>query len=145
MYFVDVVNRGPTPLMEKMLAFTQARHQVLTENIANVDTPNYQAKHLDPKAFQDSLRSALAERERTRSLGLNVPSSRQARTDTDGRMVFKPTVEPAENILFHDKTNVRIEKQMAMLAENAMMHEFVANRLKARFDLLLTSIRGRMQ
>ena len=41
MFFEGLVNRGSLPAMEKMLAFTEARHRVLTENIANVDTPGY--------------------------------------------------------------------------------------------------------
>jgi len=144
MYFLDVVNRGALPAMEKMLAFTQARHRMLTENVANVDTPGYQPRHLDPEAFQRALAEALDTRKRTRSPSLQIRSSEQFRQDRSGRLAVTPTVEPAENILFHDHTNVRIEKQMAMLAENAMMHQVVTELLNDKFQGLLKAIRGRV-
>ena len=144
MYFLDVVNREALPAMEKMLAFTQARHRMLTQNIANVDTPGYQTRHLDPKAFQQALAETLDTREKTRSPSLQIRSSGQFRQDRFGRLAVTPTVEPAENILFHDHTNVRIEKQMAMLAENALMHQVVTELLNDKFQGLLKAIRGKV-
>ncbi len=145
MFLVDIVNRGSIPAMDKMLAFTQARHRMLTENVANVDTPGYKTKHLDARAFQESLREALDERKRTHSATFRIRGSQQFGQDGSGRLWVSPTEEPAENILFHDRTNMRIEKQMAMLAENAMMHQLVTDRIKGKYDSLLTAIRGRMK
>ena len=145
MYFVDVVNRGSIPALEKMLAFTQARQEMLAENIANVDTPGYRTQHLDPKRFQRALRQALDDRTQGRSSGFKLPRTDQFGQDGTGRLWVRPTRTPAENILFHDGTNVRIEKQMSMLAENAMMHEMVADRLKGKYDALMTAIRGRVR
>lgn len=135
-----VLNGGTIAAMEKMLAFTQARHRVLTENIANVDTPGYITRQLDPEAFQRSLRAALAG-ERSGG-GFRLKGSDEFHTSTEGQLVVTPSEEPAENILFHDQTNMRIERQMAMLAENAMMHQAVTELLRQRFDQLQTAIRG---
>lgn len=144
MYFMKVVNSGPLPALEKMLAFTQARHRVLAENIANIDTPGYQAKRLDPKEFQQALRQALDERDQNGSGSLEMKSGRQYRQDKAGRLTLTPTVEPAENVLFHDQTNMRIERQMASLAENAMMHQAMTELVRVRFEGLLKAIRGRV-
>ena len=62
MFLADVVHRETLPVLEKALAFTEARHRVLVENIANVDTPGYRTKHLDAAAFQEALGKALARR-----------------------------------------------------------------------------------
>ena len=144
MFFVDVVNRESVPALQKMLAFTQARHRMLTENVANVDTPGYQTQHLDARAFQRALREALDTQAKTRSSSFEIRSSDQFRQDRFGRLSVTPTVEPAENILFHDKTNARIERQMAMLAENAMMHQVVTELLHGKFNGLLKAIRGKV-
>lgn len=144
MFFHDVVNRGAGPAMEKMLAFTEARHRMLSENIANVDTPDYRTRHLDAGAFQRSLREALDTRERTRSRDFVLRPTGQVRQDAAGRLQVRPTHDPAENILFHDRTNIRIEKQMAMLAENAMMHQTTTELLRGRYEGLIAAIRGRM-
>jgi len=144
MFFEDVVNQGTIQAMDAMLSFTQARHRMLTENIANADTPNYRTKHLDPGAFQEALATAIDDRKASPSGEFRIAASRQVEQDEQGRLVVKPQEEPAENVLFHDGTNVRIEQQMAMLAENAMMHQTVAELLRERYMGLVKAIQGRV-
>ena len=143
MLFLDLVNSGPTPVLERMLTFTEARHRMLVENIANIDTPGYKARQLDTKAFQAALRDAV-DRRSSCSEPLAVRGTRQFRQSSTGQLEVTPTEEPPENILFHDQTNMRVERQMAMLAENTMMHQVAAERLKGRYDQLLSAIRGRV-
>jgi flagellar basal-body rod protein FlgB len=142
MLFNDIVNSESIPAMEKMLAYTQARHQMLVDNIANVDTPGYKTKQLDTRAFQKSLREALDERSGTRTPHLR--GRQEFRQDASGYLEVTPTEEPAENILFHDQTNMRIEKQMSMLAENTLMHQVMAERLRGKFGDLMAAIRGQV-
>lgn len=142
MFFGDVVNRGLIPAMDKMLAFTQARHRVLTENIANADTPGYRTRQLDAKAFQAALAEAMESRGGSGSDPLVIPRGEQWHMDRGGRLVVTPTAEPVENTLFHDGTNVRIERQMALLAENAMMHQTVTELLRDKYTGLIKAIRG---
>ena len=51
---------------------------------------------------------------------------------------------PPENILFHDGTNQRVERQMALLAENGMMHQTITQLLQDRFKGLNKAISGRI-
>jgi len=143
MLFHGVVNSGTVPVLEKVLAYTEARHRMLTENIANIDTPGYKARQLNVPAFQNALKEALSKRQGDRS-PLHVRGTSEFQEGASGRLEVAPTEEPAENILFHDRTNMRIEKQMAMLAENTLMHQIAADRLRGRFDSLMTAIRGRV-
>lgn len=143
MLFFDIVNSGPTPAMERMLAFTQARHRMLVENIANIDTPGYKARQLNVQEFQEAMREAI-DRRNAGSKPLKLGGGREFQENSFGRVEIEPSEEPAENILFHDRTNMRIERQMAMLAENTMMHQIVTDRLKGRFDSLMGAIRGRL-
>jgi flagellar basal-body rod protein FlgB len=144
MFLTDIANSGTIPAMDKMLAFTEARHKMLLENIANIDTPYYKTKQLDPEPFQASLREAIDERKETRSSNLNMSDGEQWRTTDGGRLKITPTEEPVENILFHDRTNARVEKQMSMLAENAMMHQTMSEMLRGRYEGILKAIRGRV-
>jgi len=89
------------------------------------------------------LREALEARKDQPQSALRIRNSRQFRQDEAGRLRVTPTVEPAENILFHDQTNVRIERQMAMLAENAIMHQAVTELMRERFQSLLKAIHGK--
>ncbi|HPD30031.1 MAG TPA: flagellar basal body rod protein FlgB [Phycisphaerae bacterium] len=141
MLFHGAVNSGTVPVLEKVLAYTHARHRMLTENIANIDTPGYKARQLNVRAFQNALKEAIARRPSERG-PLSLRGAREFREDASGCLVVTPTEEPAENVLFHDRTNMRIERQMAMLAENTLMHQIASDRLKGRFDQLMTAIRG---
>lgn len=144
MFLGDVANSGNIPALDAMLSFTHAQHKVLTENIANIDTPGYQARHLDPKQFQRALATAVARKREERSAGLKLDSSSQMEQGRGGELMFKPSRDPAENVLFHDQTNVRIERQMTKLAENGMMHQTAAQLLAGNYANLLKAIRGRV-
>ena len=145
MYLPDLVNGSGIPALEKMLAFTQARQRMFAENIANVDTPGYRVKHLDAAKFQKALRSALDTQQAAGpSAPLELGSTDEFGPDADGRLKVTPSQGPAENVLFHDGTNVRIERQMAMMAENAMMHQTATELLRTKVESLLKAIRGRV-
>ena len=144
MILPDVFNNSGIPALEKMLSFTQARQKMLAENIANVDTPGYRIKQLDPAKFQTALRQAVDNQKAAGpSAALELPGTDQFSTDASGLLKVKPSLEPAENVLFHDGTNVRIERQMAMMAENAMMHQTAAELLRNKYECLTKAIQGR--
>jgi flagellar basal-body rod protein FlgB len=135
----DVVSGGVTPLLEKTLAFAGARHKMLATNIANITTPGYRAKQLDVKSFQSALRAA----SESRGGELKMSSSKEVRIGSSGHLEVTPSEEPPENLLFQDGTNARIEKQMAMLAENTMVNQASAELLKIEFGQIDRAIRGR--
>ena len=141
--WLDRVLASPTrSAIELAARYAERRHQVLVENVANIDTPDYQSKRLDPERFQAAIRDALESSKRTGASDL-VLSDRQVRTGPNGRLRVSPDVEPAENVLFHDGTNARFESLMTEVQENAMSYDLTTSMLKSRFDTLLTAIRGR--
>lgn len=131
--------------LEVTARFAEARHGVLSENLANIDTPDYHAKQLDPKAFQRSLRAALNRAEHGRQAApLELRGNAQFSIDASGRAAVKPVELPAENVLFHDGTNASLERNMTDVAENTLLYQLALARLKSSFETLLSSIRGRM-
>ncbi len=142
MFVSDVGNSGSVPLLEKTLAFTAARNRMLATNIANITTPGYRAKQLDTAAFQSALRDA--SRKRAAGGSWEMREGKQFRVDDAGLLKVTPSEEPPENLLFHDGTNARIEREMASLAENSMINQAAAELLKGSFAGLEKSIRGRV-
>jgi len=142
--FLRLTGRGPLPVLEKVLSYTEARQRVLAENIANVDTPGYRTKRLDPRLFQQALREALARRQNDPETPLRLPRTKQFFEGPDGRLHVTPVERPPENLLFHDGTNQRIEQQMTDLAENALMHQVAVELLQSQYRLLMEAIRGRL-
>jgi flagellar basal-body rod protein FlgB len=143
MIFADMVNRGPIAALEKLMAYSEARQHMLAENVANIDNPHYRTKHLDTKAFQRSLREALDQQKASGASTFELPAGEDFRADSDGHLKVTPAERPADNVLFHDNTNASVEKQMAMMAENGMMHQTATELLRGRFEDLLKAIRGR--
>jgi len=137
---------GSMQSVERLVQFTGARHKVLTNNIANFETPFYRARDLDPGKFQAGLRDALETRRRNGASPiegvLEMRDTRQARYH-DGGATFQAEFDN-NGIMFHDRTNADVERTMQHLAENTMAHSAGIQILKNQFDLLKTAIRGRV-
>ncbi|MBN2563524.1 MAG: hypothetical protein JXQ75_21605 [Phycisphaerae bacterium] len=143
MFVLDITAGGAFPMLEKTLAFTEARNRMLATNVANATTPGYRTKQLDVSAFQQALREA-ADRRGQRGGDFELPSADQFQVDEAGFLRVSPGEEPVENLLFQDGTNARIERQMALLAENTMMNQVAAELLKGKYDGITKAIRGRL-
>lgn len=138
-------NNGAMPALERLVQFTGARHRVLTDNIANLSTPNFRPRDLDPEDFQASLREALeARRRRPNPVAgpLAMRDTRQLRFHENG---IEARPEPMNaNILFHDRNNRDLERIMQDLAENTLAHNTGIDLLKNEFDMLRMAIRERI-
>lgn len=142
MFLSSITDRGATPALVKTLAYNEARLRMIAENIANIQTPGYRAKQLDKVAFQRALKEALANHGRDASEPFEVTVDGEVRTDQHGHLRVTPSTEPVDNILFHDGTNLSVERQMADLAETGMAHQLATQLLRGRFEGLRKAIRG---
>ena len=140
MWFDQILHSPARQAVEYAAKFAERRHGVLVENVANIDTPDYQAKRLDPESFHSALRDSLARARPGEELQLK---GRQVFSAPSGRLTVKPQNEPAENVLFHDGTNARLETLMTDVQDNAQTYDLMINLLRGRFSTLLTAIRGR--
>lgn len=130
--------------LERTVQFTSQRQRLIANNIANLSTPNYRPTDVTPADFQATLREAIDHRRDAGSLcgALELP--------TDGEMQFDRlgmTLNPRpldENVLFHDRNNRDLDRQMQSLAENTLMHSTAVNLLRNQFDLLSLAIREHM-
>ena len=52
---------GPSSfeMLRQLAVFGERRQQVLAENVANIDTPNYKTRDLDTEGFRAALREAV--------------------------------------------------------------------------------------
>src|SRR5439155_20618183 len=101
MFIERLLNEGNAPLLEQMLRLTAARHRLLAENVANVDTPGFQQKDLSTEKFQAALRERVEERD----------SSSPGSVSFDD--VGMDAENPTRNILFHDGNNRSMEQLMS--------------------------------
>jgi flagellar basal-body rod protein FlgB len=106
-------------MLRERMQWHQAREQVLAENVANADTPNYQAKDLAPPDFEQELSVASLALDRTEPGHLGGESGgdggSQFATDTTGRY----EIRPRGNSVTH-------EDEMIKVASNQMDFEAAA-------------------
>ncbi|MCH8806107.1 MAG: hypothetical protein IH986_08465 [Planctomycetes bacterium] len=129
--------------IELSARFAEERQRVLAVNVANIHTPDYQTRRLDLQSFQASLREALRMSSAKDGHRLKLRGNAQFSTTPSGRTEVRPAIDPAQNILFHDGTNARIERMMSDAAKNALQYQFMTTLLGGRYDGLLNAIRGR--
>jgi flagellar basal-body rod protein FlgB len=137
-----VVNSGSIPALDSMLSFLSARLDMIAENVANADTVGYRTKQLDTAAFQNALARAVRQRDPTPGSPLPFRSHAEFRQEPGGKLLFTPSHLPQENILFHDRSDMRIESQMKDLAETVMMHQAVIELLRGQYGALKKAIKG---
>ncbi len=143
MWLDGILASRTTRAVELAAMFTEERHRVLAENIANIDTPDYRARQLDRSAFQKSLSEALKRSRDDRLQRLDLRGNAQFCGGPDGRVSVRPAVTSAPNVLFHDGTNARLETLMSEVTRNALDHQMALNLLQTRYGALLTAIRGK--
>jgi flagellar basal-body rod protein FlgB len=129
MYLDRLMNQGAVPVLEQFAQFTDARQNVLGEDIANVDTPNYVQKDMSLDQFQQVLS------ERVQQENSAAPGS--VRFDD----ISTDIQNPANGILFHDGNNRSMEQLMSEQAKNALMHNLAIELLKNQYSQLETAIR----
>lgn len=109
------------------------RTQLLADNIANADTPNYKARDLD---FRNALRQA--ENHSGRLLTTNARHIQPVSLS-----VGNPTIQyrvPANPSL--DGNTVELEREQARFAQNTVEYQAALNFLGNRISGLLGAIKG---
>jgi len=100
-------------MLRERMQWQQARQQVLAENVANADTPNYQAKDLAPLDFSNELSVASVALDRTNPNHIAAASGgSQFATDESARY----EIRPRGNSVSH-------EDEMMKVASNQMDYE----------------------
>lgn len=107
-----------TNALATSLSMRQIRHNVTSSNIANAETPGYQAKKMD---FEGALQRALDLD------GANSLSTSDSKHFAVGGVSISKTrpdiYEDPEGQVNNDGNTVDVEKEMSALSENAIMYK----------------------
>ena len=123
-------------LLKKTLDFRSQRHNLIASNIANIDTPRFQAKDLQ---FKDQLRDALLG---AKSRVIKTTHKRHFPIGTQDMGSVTPEVVSCPSVLLsNDLNTVDAEKEMGKLVENNLMYNIAARILKKKFEGIKNVIR----
>jgi flagellar basal-body rod protein FlgB len=132
----NLFNTTAIPVLEKVVGFTEARHNVLAGNIANIDTPGYRAQDLSPVQFQSQLREALE----TRRENTTVRSASSAMTKEEDSDPFAGLRESMKSLVYHDESDNDLERQVTELTKNQMQYNLAVTIMTNQFRLLQSAI-----
>ena len=108
-----------------------ARQQVISRNLANIDTPGYQAQTVN---FEDTIRRALAEQDRA---SLRVSDPRHLVVGPGQSLGFSVTNRPGGSFRT-DQNNVDIDVELTDMSENGIQYQAVTQMASKKLLLLKT-------
>ncbi|HHY64130.1 MAG TPA: flagellar basal body rod protein FlgB [Clostridiaceae bacterium] len=113
--------------IERGLDAAWLRNTVISQNIANVDTPGYKRKVVQFEEFlSDEMKTGKISKGKSRLYGDDI------------RIIE----DPSESSYRSDGNNVDIENEMALLAANTLRYNTLIQKINGDFQKLKLVIRG---
>lgn len=133
-----------TVALERSLSGAYARQLAIADNLANIETPGYQAKEV---SFEQSLRAAIRA-ERSAS-GMGTPTPAQRVPDCLGvgarrRSIeaVQPRVGPKNAPARPDGNSVNLEAEMVAMSKNSLHYKMLARLLAKKLRMMRRAING---
>ena len=123
-------------MLEKTLNFRNQRHELLVSNIANKDTPGYQAEDL---VFEKALGKAL-DADLPGLMKMTNAKHFDGRNTPPIERVNAERIRSASSNVAFDGNTVDLEKEMAKLAENQLMYNAATRMVAHQLRQLKTAI-----
>lgn len=137
-----IFTKGTMPVLERAMYFAHRRHTVLANNVANANTPYFRPSDLKVADFQDTLRQAMADRDRKVVKTFEMPLGAPVREE-NGQLVLEADEDASGQLLFHDRSKLSVEKEMTRLTKNAMQHQRMVELLRKEIAQIKSAISGR--
>ncbi len=132
---MDLNTLGIFKLLNKRMDWLNQRHEVVAENVANIDTPNYRAKDLTPFTFKTAM-------EETHHLAPTQtdPGHQRLPRSGDEAGTARPDKSPYETKPDHNA--VVAENQMLKMSQIGQDYSLATNLYKKNLSLLRLAIKG---
>lgn len=122
---------GTIQNLENALERADIKQKVLTNNIANIDTPNYKAKKVSFRNLLDQETS-----------NLEAVKTDYRHVDFTGSGDDYSIVSSSDTSYQQNGNNVDIDKEMTDLAENQINYQALVERMSGKFNSLKTVLTG---
>ena len=137
--FNRIFDSAPGNLLEKALKGSSLRHKVISNNIANINTPGYKRMEV---SFESELAAAAtnAASERT--------SAAMTRTHAKHLLPTSEAIAPSrirtieDTSLRTDGNNVDVDAEMAAMTKNQIYYSAIAQRISGYYTNIKSAIKG---
>lgn len=140
--FDSLISAGSLPLLERQAVWGEVRHNVLAGNLANIDTPGFIPRDLNPEAFREALRQSAA----AKSPGAGGSLARPQTDPLAGGVpddLLTPNDRPGGDLAFQDGSARSVEREVLTLTRNAMQRQAAIQLMGAQMAMLQAAITER--
>lgn len=130
------------PVLEQVVNFSEARHNVLAGNVANLDTPGYRVRDLSTEKFQSQLKEAIEVKHSSPPPSSQYVSPGEHRPTAAEAM--ENVKESMKTILYHNDNDVGLDQQVAEIIKNQSQHSTAIAVMRSQFSLLQAAISERV-
>jgi len=135
MMFANMFNH--INLIGKSLDASWLRQEIISQNIANVDTPKYKSRRVE---FETMFRNAL---QNENSFETKTTRSRHIKALTGDPLATRPVIITDTHYSMRmDENNVDIDQEMTRLSKNTILYNQLVNKANMEFNRLRIAITG---
>jgi len=120
-------------LMGKLLDVKAKRHELISNNLANVDTPGYKRSDI---AFEEILKSKLDQR----ILPLSITNDKHINLVSKAEEIEPQIYKQQDYVIRNDENNVDVDREMVELLKNNLSYDIISEQLQTNLKLLQTAI-----
>jgi flagellar basal-body rod protein FlgB len=124
-------------LLQSALNASSMRQQVISNNIANAETPGYKAKKV---VFEDILKQHLSNQ--TGFVGTRT-DARHFEIGNSSNLPSPQIMQNTETVMQNNKNNVDIDQEMTDMGKNSLWYYTLTEQLNSEFQQLSIAITGR--
>lgn len=137
MLLEQIVNSATIDYMQRGMEAASMRHEVISDNIANVNTPNFRKSDV---VFEDLLAKEIYGDEEA-GRRLKMVRTRDKHLPMEVHRRAAPVIQRDETTIMRvDDNNVDIDMEMASLAKNQLYYNALATEMKGHFAKLKSVI-----
>ncbi|WP_379126514.1 flagellar basal body rod protein FlgB [Paenibacillus sp. sgz500958] len=114
------------------------RQSVLSNNVANIDTPNYKRSDVSFESFLRQQESGLKSK-----LSAKVSDSRHFQFGSNSIVPAAVVQTDETSSMNNNNNNVDIDREMSLSAENQLRYNSYVQQINSQFSMMRTVIEGR--
>lgn len=137
---MKLLNGAAFSRMEAAVYAAEARQRVISNNIANAETPYFKRSEV---LFEQLLEEAMGTNGQKRLAGRVSNSKHIAIGSNEARLPEAKVVTDESTAMNNNQNNVDIDREMSLLAKNQLNYNFYVQQINHEFTMLRTAIEGR--
>lgn len=133
---MDITTKiGSFEYLQKGLEVASIRHEVISNNIANVETPKFKKSVV---AFENILKEAIGNEHVKR----HIHRTHAKHLPGDFKLPDPKVIQVNTTNMRNDLNNVDIDQEMALLTKNTIVFQTLSEQMNRKFNTLKSVING---